>query len=367
MDTIKPKESDIFLGEFKNKLLENEYFSNEIREAMVYIKPMVLVLGLLYLLFIIPDYFLISNPNTFIIILLNRIIFFFLVVLLYFRLNYLDRLELLAYWFTAYKLILAVTFLFIFYQYENPNFLIQSFGVMAIITAIYMVPNRWIFKVALSFLISGAFFFLSFAYLDNVSVNEFSASLVYILLVIALNSISSYRFNYYKRMKYLYSKELLQQSITDPLSGIFNRQKFNMELSHWIDISKENKSPLSLVLFDIDNFKLVNDQYGHLMGDKIIVKFSDIVIQNIRKNDIFARWGGDEFVILLPDTTKKDAVELMTRIQKAINERNLISGLISCSMGIETLKPGDSIDSFLQRADEKLYEAKANGKNIIVA
>ncbi|UNC91366.1 GGDEF domain-containing protein [Candidatus Contubernalis alkaliaceticus] len=362
-----PNKSGIFLGQFQDKTLEKEYFSDEVNGALVYIRPVLFALGLLYLLFIIPDYFLISDPKTFKIILLNRTAFFALVILLPVRIKYLKRPDYFAYWLTSAQLLVSISFLYICYQYENPNFLIQSFGVMVIITGIFMVPNRWKFKVFVSIFISTMFFFLSIIYLEKIETNEFAASLVYIFIVILLNSISSHRVNYFKRMKYLYSKNLHHQSITDPLSGIFNRQKLNQELPHFIQISKDDKTPFSLVLFDIDNFKEINDHYGHLAGDDIIIKLTEIVQKNIRKNDIFARWGGDEFIILLPNTKEKEAVELIIRIQEAIKKFDAEPKLISCSFGIVSLRPQDDMDSILHRADEKLYEAKADGKNTIVS
>jgi diguanylate cyclase (GGDEF) domain len=355
-----------FLGEFKDKALEREFFNHDMKRASRYIRPVILALGFLYMLFIIPDYMLIKNRDTFYCILLNRAGFLFLVLLLYFKMKKMTDYTILAYWITAYELIATFSFLLILNKYESPNYLIQSFGVMIIILAVFLVPNRWINMQIVSFFIIIMFLMLSVHYFKGLKASEFSAGIVYIIIAAVLNSIASHRTSYYKRKQYIDSKTLLSLSITDPLTGIYNRAKFDDELEKWVDYSVRYVAPLSLVLFDFDNFKMMNDNYGHLFGDKIMLEIVAIIKKEIRQTDVFARWGGDEFVILLPNTDSKQALELTERLRNSI-ESNKFDKIkkITCSFGLANLKTNENAGALLHRADKLLYKAKKQGKNQI--
>lgn len=173
--------------------------------------------------------------------------------------------------------------------------------------------------------------------------------------------------NYYKRKQYADGLELLRLSNTDSLTGIFNRSKFNEEFKKWTDYSNTYENDISLVFFDIDNFKRVNDNYGHMAGDKVIKDIALSIQSKIRSTDIFARWGGEEFVILLPNTGNNQAAEMAERMRVAIENVTCSEwGNITCSFGIATLKKNESADSFINRGDKLLYEAKRCGKNTVV-
>lgn len=369
MVKINTKEEHIvtYLGEFKDKELENEFFNHEIISALKYIKPILLALGFLHFLFIVPDYFLIKDFAVFKGILINRIVVFLLIILLYLRIKKLKNYIMLSYWFSVYEIIFSVSFLIIYYQYESPNFLIQALGIIIIIFSIFLIPNKWKYMIFTSMFVSMSFFVLSLYYFKGIKFSEFSAGVVYILLVVLLSGISSYRMNYYKRIQYVNSKKLTEMSITDPLTGIYNRAKFNEELAQWVEISKRYNTSLSLVIFDIDDFKKINDNYGHLTGDKVIVDIAKIVIKIIRKTDVFARWGGEEFVILLPDTKKQHAIDMTERLRALISEYGFNKvGHVSCSFGVVSLKENDDLETFLHRADNRLYLAKDAGKNRVM-
>jgi two-component system cell cycle response regulator len=359
--------SAIRLAEFTNTELEKEYFKNEINNAKRYISPILLIFGILYFLFIVPDYFFLDNSNGFVVALVNRLVFLMLVVILYLRLKYIKNYRVLIYWFTLYEIVASISFLVIFYMYPSPNFLIQSFGVMIIILAIFLIPNRWIYMVFVSVTVSISFFALSAHYLKDVKLSELSASIVYLIIVIILSGISSYRINYFKRMQFIYNKKLVEMSIHDPLTGIFNRFKFDEELRDWISYSKRYKTPMSLVIFDFDDFKKINDNYGHLEGDKVLIEAVKLIKSNIRSTDVFARWGGEEFVVLLPNTEKQPALELTERLRTAVAGHTFDNaGNITCSFGVASLKEHDDFSSLLHRADKMLYVAKYAGKNTVV-
>ena len=355
-----------FLGEFIDKSLEKEYFQQDMKKAMSYIKPVILLLGVLYTLFIIPDYLLIQDQRRFRAVLLCRILFIVLVVFLFLRLRYIKNYRLLSYWVTAYEIFAVLIFLFVFYQYETPDFLIQAFGVIIIILATFLVPNRWINMILVSIISITSFIGLSLYYLEDIKPSHLSAGIVYNLIVIVFSCVFSFRSQYYKRIHYVNNKELVRLSTTDPLTGAYNRAKFDDELDKCQAYSKRYQSPLSLIIFDFDDFKDINDTYGHLVGDQVIIETSAFIKETVRETDIFARWGGEEFVILLPNTELDAAVELAERLRQDIeNLKFEKTNRITCSFGVVRLTAEDHAESFLDRADKLLYQAKNSGKNSV--
>lgn len=355
------------VGEFSDKNLEKEFFQQDMQNAIWFIKLIVITLGVLNTLFIIPDYLLINNIQSFIIILIARIFFVCIVIILIIRLKFVKNYRKFSYWITIYEIIAVSLFLFVFYQYETPNYLIQSFGVMVIILSVFMVPNRWINTLVVTLLVSTGFIIMSAYYIKEINSSEFYAGLVYIYLSIFLCSIIAFRNQYYKRNHYFSNKELIRISTTDHLSGAYNRTKLNKELNMCIQYSIENEFPLSLTFLDFDNFKKINDIYGHLVGDSVIIESSNLIRGIIRETDIFARWGGEEFVIIFPNTDINNALEIVERIRiKIANHKFTQAGNVTCSFGVVQLASEDTINNFLLKADRMLYAAKKAGKNTVI-
>jgi len=356
-----------FIGEFKDNTEEKEFFEQDMRRAATNIKIIMLILGILNTVFIIPDYLLISNKNSFVLIAVGRIIFLSLVVLLFYRIKYMKKYRVLVYWITSYELFYVILFIFVFFQYEKPDYLIQAFGVMIIIIGIFMVINRLINMIAISVIIIASFNIMALYYIDGLKFSEFSAGLVYLIIVLILCVIIAFKDNYYKRINYITNKKLIELSNTDTLTGIYNRAKQNEELDRCINYSNRYNTDLSVVIIDFDDFKKVNDNYGHLTGDKLIIDFVKIVKNIIRKTDIFARWGGEEFVLILPNTDIDKAIEISERIRETVenNEFEKISKF-TCSFGVAQLSGNDDSYSILNKADLMLYNAKNAGKNIVM-
>ena len=155
-------------------------------------------------------------------------------------------------------------------------------------------------------------------------------------------------------------------SYTDPLTGGYNRAKFDQELTKWMEYSNRYGTPLSIVIFDLDNFKMINDRHGHLSGDTVMQEIVGIIKAVVRKQDVFARWGGDEFAILLPCTEAVHAIKLTKRLRILIEEYSFsIKEKVTCSFGLGTMEYNETADDFLRRADRFLYKAKESGKNTI--
>lgn len=157
-------------------------------------------------------------------------------------------------------------------------------------------------------------------------------------------------------------------SSIDTLTQIMNRSKFEEVVSSEINrATRYNTETFSLIFFDIDNFKSINDIFGHHIGDEVLKTLAKTVKKHIRSSDYFARWGGEEFVVLTPLTTLKNAGIVCEQIKQSIAQIELESiKSITCSFGVTEFQIGDSIQNVFRRADDAMYQAKSQGKNSIV-
>lgn len=161
-------------------------------------------------------------------------------------------------------------------------------------------------------------------------------------------------------------RRLFELSITDPLTGIYNRRYFLKRLEEEIERVKRGGPTFSLVMFDLDFFKGINDRLGHKAGDRVLIHVVDLVRTRIRKIDVFARWGGEEFVVLLPNTPLFHAARLAEELRKRVERSEVLGvGTITCSFGVTEYAEEDTADSMLSRVDNLLYEAKRAGRNRI--
>lgn len=169
----------------------------------------------------------------------------------------------------------------------------------------------------------------------------------------------------------LQEKDLQSQANEDFLTGAKTRRAFQSQSNHEYSRSRRSGVPLSAVALDIDHFKTINDTYGHQVGDAALRHFSMLCAHSIRDIDLFGRIGGEEFVILLPDTEESGAHQVADRIRVALQESflklsNQESINFTVSIGVATLQASDrSINELLQRADLALYDSKRNGRNRI--
>lgn len=155
-------------------------------------------------------------------------------------------------------------------------------------------------------------------------------------------------------------------SCMDPLTKIYNRKMFYEVLDKVIARADRYKEPISLIIFDIDYFKKINDEYGHLVGDEVLVELSRLVQPLLRKNDLLVRWGGEEFIILAPHTTLNGATKLAEKIRNCISEHTFEKiGRLTCSFGVCQYNELYNKNKFLKYTDNALYRAKVLGRNRI--
>ena len=159
-------------------------------------------------------------------------------------------------------------------------------------------------------------------------------------------------------------EELEILATTDKLTGAYNRTKFQEIIEREIARVKRFDTKLSMIIFDIDHFKEVNDTYGHNFGDHVLKTLAHIVQDNIRKMDYFVRWGGEEFMIISSETDVQKAYALAERIRIIIEDKRFKNNRkVTVSFGVTEFKKSDTENSFIKRADDAMYKAKSKGRN----
>jgi diguanylate cyclase (GGDEF)-like protein len=155
---------------------------------------------------------------------------------------------------------------------------------------------------------------------------------------------------------------------TDILTGIANRRIFLESLGAAISFAQRHQTPLSIIMADLDNFKSVNDTFGHNAGDQVLQAFATLLMQNSRQEDLAARFGGEEFIMMLPGTGAEEAAVLGERLRCDWKEMTFpgFSIRVTASFGVAAYQPGETLDGFIERADQGLYDAKMLGKNQVV-
>jgi diguanylate cyclase (GGDEF)-like protein len=155
---------------------------------------------------------------------------------------------------------------------------------------------------------------------------------------------------------------------TDSLTSLANRRFFIDFLEKAMSFAKRHEQPLSVIMADLDNFKSLNDTYGHQAGDQVLVAFAEAMQASIRREDLAARFGGEEFILMLPGTALKEATILAERLRESLEKLVFppLTTRVTASFGIATYRPDDTFETLVKRADEALYAAKAAGRNRVM-
>ena len=163
------------------------------------------------------------------------------------------------------------------------------------------------------------------------------------------------------------NEKLLKSAITDELTGVYNRKFFEKRVVEEMEIADRANEKISLIIFDLDRFKLVNDNFGHQFGDEVLKRTTQIAGDLIRKTDFLNRVGGEEFAIILPNTNKAQAVFVAEKVRKALEDnKHFKVGQVTGSFGVAERMKAESLRSWYKRADNALYQAKNTGRNRVV-
>lgn len=257
-------------------------------------------------------------------------------------------------------------------------YFIGQIGIVAVFTAAVsslrsgFKPARYYLIAVSVFLCAGLIF--QFKFYGWVPTNSFTMHVVLFgsaVESILLSTALGYRFRAMREEeKYLREREKNLQAITvtDELTGLFNRRFLNVTLIKEIAAARRSGASLSLLMMDVDHFKNFNDAYGHLEGDLALVTLGKVMMQMLREEDVACRYGGEEFVAILHNADKSAALDVAERIRSHFQQMALTSGKtvrLTVSIGTAELLPEDSPDQFLFRADQALYHAKKTGRNRI--
>lgn len=170
-----------------------------------------------------------------------------------------------------------------------------------------------------------------------------------------------------------YHQTIFSMIVTDGLTGVFSRRFFEEALEREVVRSQRHRRPLSLVMFDIDRFKSVNDEHSHLVGNEVLREVCRRVAPSIRRDEVFARWGGEEFVVLLPESKREQAAAFADRVRKLVGGAPIVVGAaalpVTISLGVGTMsgEPGMDGHALVLEADRNLLRAKAAGRNCLKA
>jgi diguanylate cyclase len=164
------------------------------------------------------------------------------------------------------------------------------------------------------------------------------------------------------------------EALTDALTGLGNRKMFDYALRNAVMQAVESGEPLALIMIDIDHFKNFNDTYGHVVGDQVLRLLAVVLKDAIKGQDTATRYGGEEFAIILPRTSAKDAAKLAETIRQRVMSKSMVHrktgeqlGRVSVSAGVTGLEAGEPMRKFIERADRALYQAKRSGRNRVVS
>lgn len=164
------------------------------------------------------------------------------------------------------------------------------------------------------------------------------------------------------------NREITKQSLTDRLTQLDNRASLDAFLSECMAMAVRYKQIFSVVLLDVDHFKKVNDTYGHLVGDDVLVSIANVLSRSTREPDMAGRWGGEEFLLVLPHTDLEQATAVAEKLRQAVAAQDIpVVGQKTASFGVASYRPGEKLDALLARADQALYEAKQKGRDCVQA
>ncbi len=269
-----------------------------------------------------------------------------------------------------FALIVSGTELITFYSYLATLFLyklddvtLQCIYVAVFILIVFAIPNYGLHNLIVCLIIITSYFAAVFLTVRSYGRFLFIVQLFAISVSMFFSFFSFREVNILKRRQFLREMQLRELLNTDGLTNTMNRACFDTILAYYCHPIDPSTAKFSLVMFDIDDFKHINDTFGHDMGDQVLIKVANLIKSLIRRGDVFARYGGEEFMVILPNATLPMAAsiaeKLRTQLESAFGEEIKVTA----SFGVTGYEEGDTVKKLINRVDNLMYQAKAAGKN----
>jgi len=346
--------------------IREEYEQHLLSSHQNHIAVIALVVGLFNGLLLIPDLMLTKPGDGRLAILAFRLLYAVMTLFLAW-LCHNNRVRTFigfANLVSLYEIGAMVVYFLIMSRYQPPDFLIQAMGLIIILMCLFFIPNLWINMLALAIVSIAAFLILTRVLIPDLPLNQYAAGAVYLMVAAVLCALFAYNLDRHRFLEYKAKQEQIQMNATDPLTKAHSRYKLAEAYETWTAYSRRHGAPLTLAIFDIDQFKHVNDLHGHVMADLAMVELVSLISMQMRSLDVLARWGGDEFVLLLPHTDLQTAAFVTDRIRRIIEKTRLNRMIqLTCSFGLISVDVAKTLDQTIEQADIMMYQAKRNGGN----
>ena len=377
-------------GEFIEPAIERAYRKHKELSTARHLRKAIKVWAVLLLLFGLLDYPALGMSESFMLLMGLRIATVVLLAVLFVQVKRKPELATAAYAVTAIEIFGFVLFFFLYFIRHDIVTWVIGMLPMMLISLYVFVPNR----VVLSNLVA-AFCMVGMLYV--VALNGFgAATLIGLFFLLALPSVVGFftalRLQIAQRQEYAQfqrvseinvelqseivrrqalEEELKRQATTDPLTGLFNRRQYEILFNRERDRCSRQNLPLSLCVVDLDHFKKVNDNYGHDVGDLVLKHVANLFSKTLRHMDVVGRFGGEEFILILPETDLEHALQVVNRLREELMASSVQSPKgeikMTATCGV-TLVASDDVDvaAVIKRADMALYEGKKAGRNRVV-
>lgn len=354
-------------AEFKDEKIEKQFHDDEVQKGLRLSRNMIIIFAVVNFLFVFLDYYFLQYSDVTVVIyysLIPRAIMLACAVFVFFLLKRAKNKS------AAISSVIAFVILqYLLHEYTAMHFapvdlVFEVLDLVLITYGLFLIPNRWITNVCTSALLSVIFLVLTPFTIPTMTIGTKVPLILYLVAQVFLLALLIYRNQTQKRRNYLQHLQLETLAKTDVLTKAFNRVACDMYLEQMC----ASQCDFSLIMVDLDDFKEINDTCGHLTGDNVIVKTVEIIKTNVGQDDIVARWGGEEFIIIQPSVSLDRAAETAKRIISHLSTIEFSStiGKVTASFGATAFIKGDDTNSIINRADQLLYQAKQQGKNKVV-
>ena len=354
------------LCQFRSRDVELDFMDYDKTASLNIVRFMILVMGVVFALFMFADIYFYSDKAIFPVSIGLRAIGLSFAVAAFFLAGKFKRYEYALVIVTLTQLVMFALYLVNLYILEATQTDLQFMTIMLFIMAAFLIPNLWKNSLAIACTILTAYIIFCATNTYPAGATSLLMRGIYLCICLVSCAVFLYGRETSRRRQFSAEKLLEYLSITDKLTAAYNRSHFEQVLGTWI--KNKRHEPIALLLFDIDDFKKVNDRFGHMAGDQALVGIAEVVSAHIRDEDLFARWGGEEFVVLFSNTGIEKATELAERLRRVVEVNPWgDAGKITISVGVAEYRENESLVDFVNRVDKKMYDAKRAGKNRVMA